>query len=289
MPLTVQVGEFIEQDRDTRGVHPDWNTVLVGILRSVLVARNVLVCRTPAGVDVEIIPSQHVHAGTPLGKHVYVPKMGGRNRRGPFEILDLIDGRYRLMDVGGWVSVTECVPMEAGVRYPGLPGSEDTPYDCLAGGRVSEVFDRLLASPAARPGDKEVLDEIFSRLEMAETDSVYWKEKYHGTWDSHSDAEGVVKWAAVDRVTGMILGVWGSRYQALGLKQCRNSRGRDSSGCARHFVKVVPVLCFPNGSYGHWGDIEAIGKRLAGWMWRWEPVGDTETRKPYRTKDEIST
>lgn len=32
--------------------------------------------------------------------------------------------------------------------------------------------------------DKKVFDEMISNLMMAETDAVYWKEKYYGTWPS---------------------------------------------------------------------------------------------------------
>lgn len=46
----------------------------------------------------------------------------------------------------------------------------------------------LAAINPKTPEAKAALDEILTNLEGAETDAVYWRMKFQGTWPSSSDA-----------------------------------------------------------------------------------------------------
>jgi len=51
--------------------------------------------------------------------------------------------------------------------------------------KVCERHKQLRALAEAVPSAKAFLEELDTQLEAAETDAVYWRMKYEGTWPTH--------------------------------------------------------------------------------------------------------
>ena len=234
--LNIRVGEFVSRQIHWRSSQ-SCDVADSGIFVSYDGSRNVLLCRM-AHVDAAVSP-KNVVIGSPIGRHVTFALNDVNPDRDnmAYKILDLIDGHYRLMDVSEWVPIEKCRPW-AGGGVAVATATQDP---------LKELHDRLEAAMDVR--GLELFDKIFERLEAAETDAVYWKEKYHGVWGDGA----VVKWAVVDTITGLIYGIWISQYEALGQGSCLRS-------------KVVPVVEFNGNGLGLLWDIRGQGLLMSGQM-----------------------